>query len=520
MLPARLLCFDAVGEALVPRLLTEQDHPWLAVLLEEHARFEGRPWGELRARMAQPLPCPSPGAKRVAAWHVLEQLGGRRAPVVGVKPRELRLELCLEAQRARAEGGAWRREEILGVVSAGRGLSLEEVERALFADRPEEQEVVLAVPWPSPSLLALRVNLALVQGLLRRALQVRLRLRGNARAVVRQVQLRRLLCSVRGEAADQDACELEISGAYALFRRTTMYGRRLASLVPVLQWCQHFELEARCVVGGMERTLRLATGAPVFPGSAPRRYDSGVEERFARDFGKLATGWELLREPAPIQAGDSLVFPDFELRRAGGDRWFLEIVGFWSPAYLERKLASLRAVRDPRLLLCVDRELAVEDETLPEGLPVLWYRKKVDAAAVLAWLEARAGEERLEEEPGRSVARGQVVVLGLGELFLDYAGRLPREHGVHTRLAGLEAGAPLELAARGSRVLLVVPGGGEVAALSQRAGATWRGRLDRVVEVRVERLVLRQASEVGPGYRHAIRCERWWVPQVRVRWSG
>jgi len=515
LLLARLLCFDAVGDVLVPRLLTAADHPWLAVLLDEQVRFEGRPWGELKERMGEPLPCPSPGAKRAAAWHVLQGLGSRRPPVEGVKPRELRLALFLEAQRSRGSGEGASRGAILARVASSHGLSPDELERALFADRALEQLVVLADPWPDPAGLALLVNLALVQGLLRKAISVRVRLRGNARAVIRQAQLRRLLCTVSGPADGEDDGVLELSGAYALFRRTTLYGRRLASLVPVLQWSQRFELEARCVMRGRELTLKLATGAPIFPGKAPRRFDSKVEERFAKDFGKLAMDWDLLREPAPIQAGESLVFPDFELRRrdGGSEPWLLEIVGFWSPAYLERKLSSLRVARISRLLLCIDRDLAVAEDDVPAELPVLWYRKKVDAKAVLAWLEAQEAEPRPEPE-----ASGRLVTLGLGELFLDYAGRRPSEDGIHARLAGLSVGDRLELVMRGGRLLLVVPGGGEVAALSQRAAAVWRARLEEIVEVRVERLVVRSVSSVGPGYRSAIRCEGWVVPVVGVRW--
>ena len=515
MLPARLLCFDAVGDRLVPRLLTEADHPWLLVLLAEHSRLEGRTWGELRARMAEPLPCPSPGAKRAAAWHVLVQLGSRRPAVEGAKPRELRLELCLEAQRVRSEGGRWCRREIMGQVAARSGLSIQELERALFADRPEEQVVQLPVAPLDPAGLALRVNEALVRGLLRRALEVRVRLRGNARAVVRQVQLMRLLCTVRGAAEVVDTCDLEISGAYALFRRTTMYGRRLGSLVPVLQWCQRFELEARCVLGGRELTLQLATGAPIFPSVSPRRFDSKVEERFARDFGKLADGWELLREPAPLQAGERLFFPDFELRPAGGGRapWFMEIVGFWSPEYLERKLADLRAARVTRLLLCIDRALGVAEEDLPEGLPVIWYRGRVDAAAVLIWVEEHA-LRAVDEEPQTSMD-----VLGLGDMFLDFAGRRPPHDAIHARLASLRPRDRVELEARGSRVLVVVPGSGVIAALSGRSARTWRPRLEAAIEACVERVVERSVEDAGPGYRDAIRCARWLVPLVRVRWS-
>ncbi len=517
MLPARHLCFDLVDDRVVPRLLTQADHPWLTVLLDEHARYKGRPWAELRRRMSEPLPCPSPQALRAAAWHVLERLGARHPPVQGVKPRELRLRVCLSAQRARSEGLRLERELVLATVAQELDLRPEAVDRGLFADHPDEQIVRLADPWPEATGLALLVNLALVQGILRRASEVRIRLRGNARAVVRQVQLRRLLCTVTIEEGHPDSCRLEISGAYALFRHTLMYGRRLASLLPVLQWCQRFQLEARCVLDGRERTLQLGTGAPIFPGEAPRRFDSKLEERFAKDFGKLAPGWDILREPAALRAGQALFFPDFELvsRAEPQRRWLLEIVGFWTPEYLERKLALLREAGRSDLLLCIDEELNLGGAAVPQGGPVLWFRKRVDAAAVLEVVERSAPAS---PRVGQVAAQCRQESLAPWDLFMDYAGRHPPEDPIHARLGGLRPGSMLRLAEREARLMLVDQAGAEVAVLSQRAGRRWRLRLGEIRGVVVERTVERTAAEVAPGYHHAIRCRRWLVPVVSIRW--
>jgi predicted nuclease of restriction endonuclease-like RecB superfamily len=70
----------------------------------------------------------------------------------------------------------------------------------------------------------------------------------------------------------------------------------------MLAWCAHFHLRAECLLHGRRVTLQLGTGDPVFPGSAPRPYDRGIEERFAREFRKLAPGWDIVRGPEPINA--------------------------------------------------------------------------------------------------------------------------------------------------------------------------------------------------------------------------
>ncbi len=95
-------------------------------------------------------------------------------------------------------------------------------------------------------------------------------------------------------------------------------------------------LDADCAFRGRDVRVTFATGDPIFPAAEGRRFDSKIEERFARDFGRAAQGWSIVREPEPVQAGRHLVFPDFAVfrRTEPHRRWFVEIAGFWTPEYL------------------------------------------------------------------------------------------------------------------------------------------------------------------------------------------
>jgi predicted nuclease of restriction endonuclease-like RecB superfamily len=158
--------------------------------------------------------------------------------------------------------------------------------------------------------------------------------------------------------------------------------------VPVLAWCNRFRLRAHCILREQALTLRLASGDPIFPAAEPRRYDSALEERFARDFCRIAPDWDVLREPEPVKAGNTLIFPDFALQnRRDGRRWLLEIVGFWTPEYVARKLALLRAAGLPDLILCIDEERSCEDADLPASARVVRFRRRIDAGAVLRVVE-------------------------------------------------------------------------------------------------------------------------------------
>jgi hypothetical protein len=153
----------------------------------------------------------------------------------------------------------------------------------------------------------------------------------------------------------------------------------------MLAWCARFHLRAECLLQGRRFTLQLRTGDPVFPGSAPRPYDSGIEERFAREFRKLAPGWDIVREPEPINAAGTLIFPDFALqcRADPGRRWLLEIVGYWTPDYVARKLARYRSAQLFNLILCIDEQRNCASADLPANARVVRFRRRVDPAAVL-----------------------------------------------------------------------------------------------------------------------------------------
>ena len=375
MVPETLLVVSRRDGMIVPHFLGPHDHPWLRILLDEHARFVGRPRRELDERLRERLPCTAPEGKLRVAVHVLRRMWPTRRPSGPCSPRALRGTVFAEAARSHEDPPA-----VVERVATQLGMSVAALQEGLFGDLPGERLVAEPPPSLEPVDLSLRINLALAQGVLFRAVHVRIAAAGDVRRVVRLAKLQGLICTVRPRPEP----ELSISGPYALFRRTLVYGRALAALLPALAWCPRFRLVAECMLAGGPSELRLQSGDPIFPGTAPRRFDSRVEERFARDIARLAPEWNVVREPEAIPAGGSLVFPDFALEhRLDGRRWLVEILGFWSPTYVTRKLAGLRAAGIPNLVLCVaDGRNCAEDE-LPPLARVVRYRRWVDATAVL-----------------------------------------------------------------------------------------------------------------------------------------
>jgi predicted nuclease of restriction endonuclease-like RecB superfamily len=232
--------------------------------------------------------------------------------------------------------------------------------------------------------VALRTNLALIQGLLARARSVEIQLNGKSSAVVRHAKRKGLICVVTQGAKDGETI-LSLSGPYSLFRGTLLYGRALGELVPVLAWCNDFELIGEIILAEKCLELKVRSGDPIFPSEPPRPFDSKLEEHFCRALLRATKQWDLIREPAPVSAAGTLIFPDFALQHRGDPtrRWLLEIVGYWTPDYLRTKLERLRQAKIPNLLLCVSDKLNCADRDLPAEASVIRFSKRIDAKDVL-----------------------------------------------------------------------------------------------------------------------------------------
>lgn len=125
-------------------------------------------------------------------------------------------------------------------------------------------------------------------------------------------------------------------------------------------------------------------------------------------------------------------------------------------------------------------------------------------------------EPSVASPPDALVLRRRFDILGMEDLFLDYAGRKRRDDPVHASLAGLKPGDPLRIAPAGDYIELQDEKGNCVAQLSQSARKTWRGRLDRVERITVLAMVQRRVEDSGEEYRDRCKSEKWEVPVAEV----
>ena len=191
-----------------------------------------------------------------------------------------------------------------------------------------------------------------------------------------------------------DAAILRISGPFTLFRRTEVYARALAALLPALTRCERFELEVSCVMGPRQRPLRLSVSSsdPIGLAQEPSTSASRVRERFVRDFRKAAPHWELKVVSPGVRRDGAITLADFELvhRSEPARRWQLEVLGFWTQEHLRQRLGRAAESRE-RTLLCIDANRACDAEDLRPNARCVLYKTRIDPALVLAVIESEPG---------------------------------------------------------------------------------------------------------------------------------
>ena len=281
-----------------------------------------------------------------------------RAPLDPERTRRTVFE-CSESVGVTSESD---RERALRQAADGMRVSTDEIERSLYADRDVNQRLAAFDSRWTPEGLCEQYDLSLAQTALFDATEVRVRSSEPA-TLVSTVKRLRLLYEIR---RTDEGREVVVTGPDALFSRSRRYGTRFARLLRTVATASEWTIEATIDDRGTERTLRLDETDVSVPGVEPvteMTFDSGVEADFAARFQSLDLDWSLVREPEPLAAGEHVVIPDFAFDWNHGDfRVFFEVMGFWTPEYVAKKLSRFGDLEDVTFLVAVDESLGVGEE--------------------------------------------------------------------------------------------------------------------------------------------------------------
>ncbi len=278
------------------------------------------------------------------------------------------------------------------------GISSALLEKTLFSDL--EDELILKDFKPlAPESLIKRYNLSLLQTLLLKSLRLEFSASGNWKNIFRDVKRMGLIYSV--ERSDNgEGYKITVDGPLSLFKMTERYGTSTAKLVPQIIFSDSWTIRAEILARRKGRVYTFETNEEekhlladgeeaAEQGSQNGLYDSSLEDKFARSFISYNSGWVLRREPEPLIAGRHILIPDFSFEKHGL-KVYLEIVGFWTPDYLKRKISKLSSLRDVDIIIEVDESLACSRlERLKNKMLVVYFKGEVALKPIVEHLKQR-----------------------------------------------------------------------------------------------------------------------------------
>ncbi len=282
-----------------------------------------------------------------------------------------------------------RRDEAIGQIAASLTTSPRDLEQYMFADLPESRVLLAQQFVVEPEALLHRYNLALAQAVLYFAVDVTVELESDFKTVWKYIKLARLIHEM--EKTEQ-GYRVRLTGPLSVFKNTRRYGIRLAMLLPGFLLAGRFSMTATIMFGDSRKRFRLDqnSGLRSHYREMPRQFDSRVESDFFDKFtAKKGTGWTIRREEEVIDLGDTVLIPDFSFTHADGRRAMLEIVGFWTPEYVEKKLQKIRRAKDVRLIVALSENLNCSrtDMNKLAGKRVLFFKGALKVKDVLSCLE-------------------------------------------------------------------------------------------------------------------------------------
>ena len=387
------------GDELRVRLLDATDAHWRRTAAELIALFrqqQGRPWGawadalaayegdridyvvvrglaKVLADAATFVPCETP----VPPAQVRSALFAR-GPAFAVPDRL--------HPRARAD--------VLAEAAGELGLRPEQAEALLYADRRASYVLADTGPDWTPAELITRYNLELSRAALYWADGLQVTIYDTFKEFWRYLKLFKLMFWATPSG---DGYHVAVDGPLSPFvQSSTRYGRQLAAFLPALLLCRRWQMEATVRLPQFEQKLVYRLNDRARLTTHFRRggeFDSRLEANFAAEFqakfGDERSHWRLTREDEVLVLGDTVMIPDFALtHQRDGRRALVEIVGYWHPEYLRRKVAKVRAAQRRDLILLVYEGVNLAKEKL-QDVPgeVLYFQNKPVLKEVMAAVE-------------------------------------------------------------------------------------------------------------------------------------
>lgn len=277
------------------------------------------------------------------------------------------------------------RQDVLQEIASEFALAPAQLDGMLFADRHASYRLADAGPAWTPATLLARYNLELARGVLYWASHLTIEASSNYKDLWKFIKFFKLM--FWAEQKPGGGYRIDLDGPISPFVSATLrYGRQMAAFLPALLLCDQWQMRAQVHPPQAKDALTYRLDYTSALSSHFKRsgvFDSRLEADFAHDFeqkiGNKRGHWRLERESEVLLLEDMVMIPDFTFidDQDESRRVIVELVGFWHPQYLRRKIEKVRVANCAHLLLLVYKGLNVTEEAFQEvASEVIFFQQK------------------------------------------------------------------------------------------------------------------------------------------------
>ena len=160
----------------------------------------------------------------------------------------------------------------------------------------------------------------------------------------------------------RDGYRFDFDGPASLFHATHRYGVAMAKFLPSLLSCSNWRMRAMLKPNRFQWQIPFELNSQCGLTSETQveeAFDSEVERKFANQWGtEPRDGWTISRETEILHHGQTCFLPDFVFRHQDGRCVLMEIVGFWTPEYLQHKQKVLAEFANHQIILAFPHSTA------------------------------------------------------------------------------------------------------------------------------------------------------------------
>ena len=279
-------------------------------------------------------------------------------------------------------------QEVKQQIASEIGRSWNQIERELFADVIQFHRLKEFEGYESADALLARYNVAQAQAVLYDAVSMNVWAKEDFKLILRYAKLARLMHSIQRRA--DGTYLISFDGPASVLHQTRRYGVAFAKFLPALLSCSGWKMNAviehRRSSWQNQFCLSPADGLTSNVKVA-EQFDSKLEENFASRWGDdPRDGWKLIREGEILFKNQKVFVPDFVFEHDSGHRVLMEVVGFWTPEYLEAKRQTLTTFSAHRIILAVANSIDWPDQNQQDNKLMFRYKTAIKNADVLKLL--------------------------------------------------------------------------------------------------------------------------------------